>query len=295
MDRSSPQFIYVLDKAGNRKAQFPMRRGGGYGLEIGPNGLYLCQKDETTGETTSVRSMDSNGHEVTRFKAPDGRIMLGWTPNGGHLMLAPTDISTVHPWHSMIWRAGRGLQVEVKIDYSSESPDPTTSGQVTALADSLPVLVWDRPDAKQSVRVLSYFDFAEGRRTVLPMQIDSPYERITASVAPGLEAFLLAFRARTPEAVHSTVKLGEIVKWKQTRLFLVHPKTGQVKVMPLSPAGFAGPYVLMEDGTILAIEGDSLLRYDPRTNKKHVIVEDLFETWKQLGEERPKSQSTAAP
>jgi len=41
----------------------------------------------------------------------------------------------------------------------------------------------------------------------------------------------------------------------------------------------------MKDRAILAIENDSLIRYDPETDEKRVIVEDLLGTWKELGEQ----------
>lgn len=324
MDITSPKFKHVLDRHGNRKAVFPMQRGGSVSFEVGPDGFYVCEEDGITGGSITVHRVGLDGKEISRFSAPVGHVMLGWSPDGRYVLLAPTDVTTTHPWNCWILKSGRCLQIMLDVEYSENPRDADIADKAQTRADALPILLWDRetdqrtelcrapvaapegvnahwlacpvflvtqkgvlflvpPNAEESVRTLSYHDFADGTQTALSVQMDNPYERVWhVSVTSDVGAILMPLKG--PEVIPATPAEGQDVNWDHSRLLLVRPDAGEVKTIALTGERFGGEYVLMKDRTILAIEEDDLIRYDPETDEKQVIVEDLLGTWKRLGE-----------
>ena len=102
-----------------------------------------------------------------------------------------------------------------------------------------------------------------------------------ASVSPDGRFFLLnLFKKDVPNNLTNEEHYDEAEpKWSRT-LALLDVTNGAMKKLPLDDLNA----VLMQDGTVLAIQGDDLVRYDPTADTKRVIVENLFETWQALGE-----------
>ena len=140
---------------------------------------------------------------------------------------------------------------------------------------------------------LDYYEFETGTRRAIPLGLSDDRDRAQVlSIAPdGTSILVRTWRPATMPSTFVYPPTGVITTGK---IFLVNPATCELrrillneasKPIDMTPILLPNHYTLMADGTILAIEGDNLIRYDPDTDEKRVIVKDLFGMWKRLGRE----------
>ena len=155
------------------------------------------------------------------------------------------------------------------------------------------ILSFVRTAPEKTARELVYCDFTDRTWRTIDLAVTDPTAWINvASVSPDGSAFLLyaPFHGLSPTPASAPAsQVSEPTE--ERRLVLVEPEAGTATLLPLSVAARTPQHLrftLMNDGTILGIQEDRLLRYDPKTGAKDVIVDNLLETWDKLGENGPK-------
>ena len=183
------------------------------------------------------------------------------------------------------------LDVPLRVPHAS-SPDAYS--ETPFLITTRGILAFLRRDAGEDESHLEYFDF-KGRRWAhipTPLPSDSEWVSTIFVSSDGTDVLLWATVLSASDGSAEAGASEEPEKSSPEKMFLVRPEALSAQLLPIHlevsvchPTGFT----LVQDGTILAIENDDLIRYDPETDQKRVIVEDLFETWKRKGDEiRPQ-------
>ena len=147
-------------------------------------------------------------------------------------------------------------------------------------------------EGERLVNRLTYHDFA--RKTSQQIRLPALKDDETlhlVSIRPDGKACLIVVRedpdrASATETLTPSTDLDQVEEEADNRLLLVRLDPQSVKELPLTLGQWweaRSHFTLMNDGTIVAIQGDDLIRYDIATDTKRVIVKNIFETWKALG------------